>query len=278
MCMLDIPTPVLCAYGIGSIASFGVYHVVAERERSSTLTISALTQLLAVSFLWLQVLSGKGAWGISAKALFLDALAIGFRLCSTVHLDGYLPNSRDGDYLYQAIEICALLMMLFLLRRILSQHADTYQAFDDSMPLGPMLILCFVLSAFFHADMDNSPIFDCLWMMGLLTSVVAVLPQLWLINRSGGESGALMSHYIATMAFSRFLSGCFMCMAWEHFSCKPFIGNFSHARWVIMGAHVLHVILLVDFFISYVRSVAKQGFCSVINFDTPVVSNAPCII
>merc|ERR1719197_1491384 len=112
----DAPTPVLIAYGVFCAISFVVFHLVAEREPSSTLTLSALAQCLGVSLLWIQVLSGKGAWGISAKSLFLDALAICFRLCSTLFVDGYLPNSSDGDFVYQFFDICSVIMLLFLLR------------------------------------------------------------------------------------------------------------------------------------------------------------------
>lgn len=260
-------TPVIYAYAIFCIISFVVYHVIAEREPSSTLTLSALSQCLAILFLWVQVLSGKGAWGISAKSLTLDALAICFRLCSTLWVNGYLPNSRDGDFVYQFFDVCSVLMLLFLLRRVQTHHGDTYQASEDNLSIGPFLLVCFILSAFLHADMDANPILDCLWMTGLFTSVVAVLPQLWLITKSGGQTGALTSHYIAAMAFSRFLSGCFAWMAWNHLSCEPLIGNFQHAKFVIMGLHVLHIIILCDFFCSYMRSVAKKGFCSAVNFD-----------
>lgn len=264
----NTPTPVICAYAIFGGVGFGVFHTVAEREPSSTLTLSALTQCLGISLLWIQVLSGKGAWGISAKALILDIIAICFRLSSTLWLDGYLPNSRDGDFLYQFFDVCAVLMLLFLLRRVLRHHADTYQASEDTLPIGPVLLVCFILSAFLHGDMDDNAILDCFWMMGLFTSVVAVLPQLWLITKSAGQVGALTSHYIATMAFSRFLSGCFQWMAWEHISCDPLIGNFQHAKYVVMGLHLLHMVILGDFFLYYVRSVAKQGLCGTVSIDS----------
>merc|ERR1719359_1363155 len=96
-------------------------------------------------------------------------------------------------------------------------------------------------------------------MAGLFLSVVAVLPQFWLITKSGGQVGALTSHYIASMAFSRFLSGCFAIMAWEHLSCEPYIEGFEHAKWVILGAHVVHVIILCDFGCTYVYSMVKHG-------------------
>jgi hypothetical protein len=255
------PGLVLFAYVIFSVVSFVVFHHVAERESSSTLTLSSLAQTLGVSLLWIQVRSG-GARGISAKALFLDALAICFRLCSTLFLDGYLPNSPDGDYVYQFFDICSTLLLLFLLRSVLVNHVNTYQAAEDTFPVGPVVLVCFALAAVLHGDMDDNAICDTLWMAGLLIGLVAVMPQFWLITKSAGQAGALTSHYIASMAFSRFLSGCFAWMAWEHLSCEPYIGEFQHARWVILGVHLLHGVLLCDFGYSYLRSMAKHGVCS----------------
>jgi hypothetical protein len=265
--LLDTPTPVLCAYGIFGALSFMVFHLVADREPSSILTISTLAQCLGISLLWVQVLSGKGAWGISAKSLLLDALAIGFRLCSTLFFEGYLPNSKDGDYVYQLCDVSSLIMLVLLLRKVLVNHADTYQATEDTLPVGPMLLGCLVLAAFLHGDMDDHPVCDTLWMAGLLTSVVAVLPQFWLIAKSGGRAGALTGHYIASMAISRFLGGVFAWMAWEHLSCVPYIGEFQHARWVIFGAHCFHVVLLLDFFYTYARSIAQKGLYGDLSFE-----------
>lgn len=265
--MFDAPTPVLCAYGIFSALSFMVFHLVAEREPSSTLTLSALAQCLGISLLWIQVLSGNGACGISAKALLLDALAICLRLGSTLFVDGYLPNSKDGDFVYQFFDVCSVMMLLFLLRRVITNHADTYQATEDTLPVGPMVLGCCVLAAFLHGDMDDNPVCDTLWMAGLFTGVVAVLPQFWLITKSGGQAGALTSHYIASMAFSRLLSGCFAWMAWEHISCEPYIEGFEHARWVVMGAHVLHVVLLCDFGYTYLRGMAKNGIGGILDLS-----------
>lgn len=265
---MGTPTPVLCAYGIFSAAGFLVFHLVADREPSSTLTLSAVAQCLGISLLWIQVAIGRGAWGISAKALFLDALAICSRLCSTLFLDGYLPNSRDGDFAYQFFDVCSVLMLLLLLRKVMITHKDTYQACDDTHPIGPLVLVTFVLAAIFHGDMDDNPICDTFWMAGLLLGVVAVLPQFWLITKTGNQTGALTSHYIASMAFSRFLSGCFAWMAFEHLSCEPYFGEFQHSRWVIIGAHVIHLIILGDFGYTYFRSMAKNGVCGSIDFST----------
>ena len=126
--MYGVPTPVVCAYGAFASIGYLVFHTVAERESSSVLTMSALAQCLGITMMCIQSLSSGSAAGISAKSLLLDAFAISFRLCSTLWLDGYLPSDKSGDFIYQAFDVCSLLLLIFLLHRVLVKQCDTYQA------------------------------------------------------------------------------------------------------------------------------------------------------
>ena len=45
-----------------------------------------------------------------------------------------------------------------------------------------------------HGNMNGRPIFDALWMAGLFINTIAVLPQLWLVTKTGGRVEALTSH------------------------------------------------------------------------------------
>merc|ERR1740130_1717890 len=218
-----------------------------------------MVQCLAVVLLALQVVSTGSASGISARALLLDALAICCRLSSTLWLEGYLPGDASGDYIFQAIDICSLIVLAWLLHQILVVKRDTYQAEQDSMPILPLVKGALVLAALLHADMDDYPLFDTLWMTGLLTSTVAVLPQLWLITKTGGSAEALTSHYIAAMAVSRMLSGAFMWHARQDLTCIPWIGGFNHASWAILAAHFLQILLLGEFAYYYGKAVIAHG-------------------
>lgn len=73
-----------------------------------------------------------------------------------------------------------------------------------------MVIISLILGAIFHGDMDDNPLFDTLWLAGLFISVVAVLPQYWMISKSCGQLQLLTGHYIAATAIDR------MCaMGWR---------------------------------------------------------------
>jgi len=254
-----VPFPALCAYGVFAVAGFTVFHTVAEREPSSVLTMSALAQCLGITMLCIQSVTSGSAAGISAATLLLDGLAIAFRLSSTLWLAGYLPSDRSGDFIYQAFDVCSLLLLMFLLHRVLVVHRDSYQSSDDALRVGPMVLGSLLLAVVLHGDMDDNAIFDTLWLAGLFTSVVAVLPQFWLITSSGGWTGALTSHYIAAMALSRILSGCFMWLARNFITCSQYIQGVEHTIIVIFVAHIVHVALLGDFAFHYGRSVMSNG-------------------
>lgn len=250
---------VTVAYVIFGSLGLAVYHFVAAGEFSAVLTLSVIMQCLAVVLLALQSLSSGSATGISARALQMEALSLVCRLSSTLWLNGYLPVDASGDHIFQAVDICTLGLVLWLLRHVLVVQNRTYEATDDSFPITPMILGSFVASALFHADMNARPLFDALWMAGLFMGILAVLPQLWLVSRADGRIEALTSHYIAAMALSRLLSGAFMWHARFDITCAYWVDGFEHAVWAILGAHLLHLLLLTDFAFYYVKGVAKQG-------------------
>merc|ERR1719253_1190692 len=220
--------------------------------------MSVMFQCLAFILLSVQSLSGSAA-GISAQSLKLEALALGFRMSSTLWLEGYLPMDKTGDWLYQAVDFCSLAIVLCLLQRVLVAQKATYQVDQDTLPVAPIVLGSLVLAMMLHADMNDRPLFDTTWMASLFIGVAAVIPQLWMITRTGGCAAALTSHYIATMAFSRLLSAVFMWNAREDITCEPWVQGINHAPWVILGAHVLHLFLLGDFAYYYTKALTTEG-------------------
>lgn len=252
-------TPVMVAYSISGVVAFMVYNYIGGRSYSSILTMSAIVQCLGFAFLCMQVVSSGSAAGISATALKLDAIAVSLRLSSTVWLNGYLPVDKTGDHVYQVLDVCSLVMMLFLLHRVLVVKRSSYQELEDTFTVTPTVFMSLVLAALLHGNMDAKPLFDTFWMAGLFTETMAVLPQLWLITQSGGGVESLTSHHIAALASSRVLSGLFMWEARYDIGCSPWIPGFQHAICAIMLAHAVHLLLLADFAYYYVSALWKRG-------------------
>jgi uncharacterized protein with PQ loop repeat len=253
------PSEILFAYGLFIFGAGAVWHLVADGEFSSILTMSVMLQCLALILLGLQVILMGTASGISARTLLLDALAICCRLSSTLWLNGYLPVDASGDYIFQIVDMCSLAILLWLLHAVLVEKRNTYEAEEDNFPVLWCTFGAFLLASLLHGNMNGRPIFDTLWMANLFISTVAVLPQLWLITKTGGHVEALTSHHIAAMAAGRALSGIFMWHARGDITCDPWLGTFNHAIWAILGSHFLHMLLLGDFAFFYVKAVLARG-------------------
>mmetsp|Transcript_95545 Transcript_95545/g.265342 ORF Transcript_95545/g.265342 Transcript_95545/m.265342 type:complete len:291 (+) Transcript_95545:84-956(+) len=253
---------VVLAYVLFAGLAGAVLHFVAGGEFSAIVTLSVMFQCLAMLLLFLQSLSSGSSDGISARALALEAFSLCCRLSSTTWLDGYLPVDASGDWVFQATDACTLLLVLTLLARVLVVQRASYQASEDSFPCVPIVLGSLVLAAILHADLNSRPLFDAMWMAGLFVGVLAVIPQFWLISRTSGSIEALTSHFIAMMAMSRVLSGIFMWHVREDLTCAPWVGSFNHAVWGILGAHVLHLLLLADFVYYYAKSVATSGLAA----------------
>jgi len=262
------PPQVLAAYGLFILSAGTVWHLVADGAFSSILTLSVMVQCLGVVLLVLQVLSSGSAAGISVRALALDAASLACRLSSTLWLNGYLPVDASGDYVFQGIDILSLILVIWLLHHVLTDKKHTYQADEDSLPILPMTLGAFALAFVLHGNMNSRPLFDSLWMASLFLSTIAVLPQLWLITRTGGHVEALTSHYIAAMAVSRALAGIFMWHARSDITCVPWLGSFNHAIWAILGAHLLHMLLLGDFGYYYIKAVVNKGLQATLEIDS----------
>lgn len=256
------PTQVLTAYGLFVIAIISVYLLVANGEFSSILTLSVMAQCLSYVLLGMQVVIRGNTAGVSGRSLRLDALSLVCRLASTTWLNGYLPVDASGDHIYQAVEVGTLLIAVWLIGQVRKERADSREASLDSLPVHWLSLGCLVLAALFHADMNSRPVFDTLWMLSVFLGSIAVLPQLWLISQLAGKVEAFTCHRMAAMAVSRLLSGVFMWHARGDITCSPWVEGFNHAVWAILGAHLLHFLLLGDFAYYYLKAVLAHGFSS----------------
>jgi hypothetical protein len=266
----SLPSGVGTVYMAFGVLGFMLHHLVANGEFSSVLTLSVVFQCLAFSLLFMQAITTGSVGGISAKSLGLDAFAITCRLSSTTWLQGYLPWDETGDHLYQALDIVSLIMVLCLLHRLLVVQRNTYDVNDDGLSPYPFACGCLVLAAILHGNLDERPIFDTLWMCGLFTSAVSVLPQLWMMTQSGKKVPALTAHFVAMMAVGRIVSGVYMWYAYEEIECYPWVGDFNHAGFSVLAAHVVHLVLLGDFGYYYFKHMAQKGMGAALEF--PVTS------
>jgi hypothetical protein len=262
----SIPTPILVAYLLFLVSGVSLYVMVGQSEDAfaAVFTVATMLQCLAMVLLVAQVLCTGSVSSISGRAVLLEAVSLVCRLISTCSYNGYLPMDKSGDHLFQSVDVCTLVVSLWLLYQIYVTKHETYMKNEDSFPVIVLTIACFVLAVGLHGNNNLRPFFDTMWLAGLNLGTVSVLPQLSLIKRIGGRVATLTSHNIAIMAVGRTLAAYFLWLAREDIECKPYpwAHGVNHAKYAILGASFLHVLLVAKFAYIYVKALLSQGLMS----------------
>merc|ERR1719262_847756 len=177
---------VILSYVVFFVGAVTLYHALSAGF-SSFLTLSAGLQCLGFVLLALKMQKQRAAPGLSGKTLIMYAATLCFRLSSTVHLNGYLPVDRTGDWAYQAVEMCSLALVAYLMRCAFVTHRSTYQEQHDSFPVSiqNLVMGCFVLAVVIHPNLDRWTFFDVMWTTGCYLETLSMLPQLWMLSKIG---------------------------------------------------------------------------------------------
>lgn len=247
------------AYVGCGLLMFVVFKQVAEQEFSSVLTMSVLAQCLAFVLVSLQISKNKSVAGISGKTMIIQAMALCFRLSSTLFLDGYLPLDKTGDMMYQIVDVCSLMMVLHILQCIYKSHRVTYEDSADTVDAKNFVIICVALAVIFHPDLNDWPAFDIAWTASLYLDTIAMLPQLFMSSKIG-KVPAYTAHYIAATLVSRGFSAWFWFYGAENIARVE--EGFSFGAAAIIIAHVLQFLLLADFGYFYIKAVLSGAVCA----------------
>merc|ERR1719463_884412 len=96
-----------------------VYQSFHDLGLSTFTTLALGIQCFALACLRLKISETASVAGISGRTLMLQAMSCSLRLSSTCWLNGYIPVDETGDWLYQLLDVCALLLVLNLMYCVL---------------------------------------------------------------------------------------------------------------------------------------------------------------
>jgi len=256
---------VILTYVVFLVGAVTLYNALSAGF-SSFLTLCAGLQCLGFVLLAMKVQNHRSTTGLSGKMLAMYGLTLCFRLSSTLHLNGYLPVDQTGDWAYQAIEICSLALVAYLMRCVFVTHRSTYQEQHDSFPITiqNLLMGCFILAVVIHPNLDRWTFFDIMWTTGCYLETLSMLPQLWMLSKIG-EVDALASHFVVLSVLARVCSLIFWYRGFAEL--RPAHGGFNFPGWGVMGAHVAQLLLSCDFVFLYVKNFGRSKMALPTSWD-----------
>lgn len=243
---------ILSSYFVFGFCGMVVVREFSDRDFSAVLTFGAAAQCLGFLALSLKVRAQHTVKGISAKTMELYTLTFLFRLSSTCVKNGYLPVDRSGDWAYQLADFVSLLIVLNMLYLCHKTHSDTYQSAQDSLPIHNFYLPCFLVAVATHGDLNSNRFFDVLWTLSMNLDTVALLPQLFMLAKIGGEVDGMTSHCVAAIFVSRVCAMSFWFYGYTEL--QPESGGPNVAGWTIMVMHSLQLLLSADFMVHYLKS------------------------
>ncbi|KAH8868643.1 ER lumen protein-retaining receptor [Schistosoma japonicum] len=194
------------------------------------------SHLVAILILLKKIRKTKSCAGLSGKSQLLFAI---------VFISRYLDVFFNFISLYNTIMkvffiscSCATVYLMYF------KFKATYDSNHDTFCIYLLLIPCFVLGLVANYEFS---VFEVLWAFSIYLESVAIMPQLFMISKTG-EAETITSHYL-------FALGSYRTLYLFNWIYRFYFDDYLDYIAVIAG--IVQALLYCDFFYLYVSKVMK---------------------
>jgi len=189
-----------------------------------------------ISFLLLlsKIRNHRSCAGISLKSQILYAIVF-----STRYLDLFTNFTSLYNSVMKVIFLSATYGILYLM---LYKYKHTYDKEHDTFRISFILVPCAIMALIINPEFT---IMEILWTFSIYLEAIAVLPQLFLLQRTG-EVENLTGNYIFTLGGYR----AFYLINWIYRA----ITDPGYRAWIVWVSGTAQTALYCDFFYYYLTS------------------------
>lgn len=195
-----------------------------------------LSHLLAIIILLLKIWKTRSCAGISGKSQILFTIVY-----ITRYLDLVTTFISVYNTVMKVVFVGASVATVFLM---FVKFRATYDRNHDSFRVEFLLIPTVILALVVNHDFT---VLEVLWTFSIYLESVAILPQLFLVSKTG-EAESITSHYLFALGSYRALY--LMNWIWRYIME-------SHYDLIAIFAGIIQTILYCDFFYLYITKVLK---------------------
>ena len=134
---------------------------------------------------------------------------------------------------------------LYVVVTLRSHRREDDHELDNFSRLSLIVPCCVVSAVFVWWSISIPNVFDFLWTFSICLEAVAVLPQLFLLQKHGSVEN-LTSHYVAMLGLYRAL----YLINWSY---RWFLYH-EWTPWIVWISGMVQIVLYMDFFFHYFRS------------------------
>ena len=208
------------------------------------------SHLLSFLVMFWKLYSSKSVAGISLKTQFLYVLIFCAR-----YLDIFWNTISLYNTIMKMIFIFSSIAIVWVMKFV-KPHKDTYSEDDDVFPIAYLIVPSAILGVVINQDHES--FFEMCWAFSIYLEAVAILPQLFLLQKQGGAEN-LTSHYIALLGLYRL----FYILNWIY----RYYTETNYMQMIVWISGTVQTALYLDFFYTYTKSKTERGIDASIEVD-----------
>lgn len=199
--------------------------------------IGDMSHLGAIFLLLWKIWKTKSVAGISFKSQAFLALVFVTRYLDIFHFISVYNTCMKLTFIGASLTTCYLIYFKFK-----GSHDRTHDIFGVKYVLVPCVVIAFFTAFFTHFN-----ILEMLWIFSIDLEAVAILPQLWMVQKTG-EAESITSHYLFAMGSYR----AFYLLNWIYRYVQD-----GHRDWVAIAGGMVQTVLYSDFLYLYITKVLQ---------------------
>merc|ERR1711998_123048 len=209
------------------IAAMNVFRISAD-----------MFHVASICLILLRLLQQKTCAGLSKKSQIAYAMVFTMR---------YLDLFTDFHSLYNSVLKVVFIATSYWILWLMTKDPQISQTYDkekqDTVRLEFIIAPCVLLALVTTVEYS---VMEVLWTISVYLEAVAILPQLFLLQRTG-ECEALSSHYIACLGAYRAIY--ILNWVWRFFTEEGYY--YTPGVFILWGAGIVQTAVYVDFFYYY---------------------------
>lgn len=202
--------------------------------------------LLSFVVMFWKLHTSRSVAGISLKTQELYVMVFVAR-----YLDLFWNFLSLYNWIMKCIFICSSAGIVYIMRFGVP-HKETYNKEDDAFPHAYLVVPAAILGM--AINMDHSSPFEMIWAFSIYLEAVAILPQLFMLQKQGGAE-SLTSHYVMLLGLYRL----FYLFNWIY----RYATEENYMQVIVWVSGIVQTALYLDFFYNYIN--AKRQ-----NIDAPI--------
>lgn len=242
-------------------SAFAFIYVGGEFNVNLTERFAALQlEILGLLMLRHKIASRKSVSGISGMTFVM------YTVVYTCRIGLALPygQSEEGFFRMQwdtplkeldfdtTLGFCSLLIVLDILRKIFVTYRNTYEADLDVFKAWYLIPACWTVSLLIRPHFSSWPfLYGYSWASTLNMDVLALMPQVVMMARSGGKVATPVANFVAATSISRCgdVFHSLVCLG-EVRRNEPF------SFWTAVAVQIVHLVLVADFMYYFCKAKA----------------------